>query len=186
MRVFIALPIPPEIASAAAAVLPDVPGLRPVRPELLHVTLAFLGRVPDERLGEVLAACEDAAFTQQPFGITLDRAGRFPDGGTPHVVWLGMGEGATESAALAVAVRRALTTRELPFDAKPYRPHLTLARVKDDVDRATARAIAATAEGLRVPPLRFTAEAIVPFESVLSPKGPRYTPKAAVALGRTA
>ena len=163
-----------------------MPGLRRVRPELLHVTLAFLGRVADERLAEVLTACAEAASAQQPFGITLDRAGRFPDGGAPHVVWLGMGEGATESAALAVEVRRALATRQLRFDAKPYRPHLTLARVKDDVDRPTARAIAATAESLHVPPLRFTAEAIVPFESVLSPKGPRYTPKAAVALGRTA
>jgi 2'-5' RNA ligase len=185
VRLFIALPIPPEIASAAAALLPDVPGLRPVRPELLHITLAFLGRVADERLGEVLAACADAASAQQPFGVTLDRAGRFPEGGTPHVVWLGMGEGATESATLAGAVRRALAARALPFDDKPYRPHVTLARVKDDVDRPTARAIAAAAERLRVPSLRFTALAIVPFESVLSPKGPRYAPKAAVALGRT-
>jgi len=163
-----------------------MPGLRRVRTELLHVTLAFLGRVPDERLAEVIAACAEAASAQQPFAVTFDRAGRFPEGGSPHVVWLGMGDGATESAALAAAVRRALATRALPFDAKPYRPHLTLARVKDDADRPTARAIAAAAEGLRVPPLRFMAEAIVPFESVLSPKGPRYRPKAAVAIGRTA
>lgn len=150
------------------------------------MTLAFLGRVPDERLAEVIAACAEAASARQPFGVTLDRAGRFPDGGAPHVVWLGMSEGAAESADLAVAVRRALTTRDLPFDDKPYRPHLTLARVKEDIDRPTARAIAEAAEGLRVPPLRFMAEAIVPCESVLSPKGPRYTPKAEVVLGRRA
>lgn len=185
MRLFIALPIPPDIASAAAALLPDLPGLRRVRPELLHVTLAFLGRVPDERLGEVVAACSEAASALEPFNVTLDRAGRFPEGGAPHIVWLGMGEGAAESAALAAAVRRALGSRALPFDGKPYRPHLTLARVKEDLDRPSGRAIAAAADGLRVPPLHFTAEAIVPFESVLSPKGPRYTPKAAVALGRT-
>ena len=185
MRLFIALPLPPETASAVAALLPEVPGLRRVRPELLHLTLAFVGNVSDGRLADVIAACAEAASKQDPFAVTLDRAGRFPEGGAPRVVWIGMGEGATESADLAAAVRNALTARELPFDDTPLRPHVTLARVNPDVDRPTARAIAAAAAGLRVPPLRFTAEAIVPFESVLSPKGPQYTPRAIAPLGRS-
>jgi 2'-5' RNA ligase len=164
--------------------LPDIPGLRRVRPEQLHVTLAFLGAVPEERLADVIAAASEAAATQRPFTITLDAFGRFPASGTPRIVWLGMGEGATESSNLAVAVRLALAAREIPFDDKPFRPHVTLARVKQDADRPTARAIAAAAQRLRVPPLRFAAEALIAFESVLSPKGPRYTPRAAVPLGR--
>lgn len=159
-------------------------GLRRVRPELLHVTLAFVGSVSDERLADVLAASAEAASSQAPFAVTLDRAGRFPEGGAPRVVWIGMGEGATESADLAAALRNALAAREVPFDDRPFRPHVTLARVKSDVDRATARAIAAAAAGLRVPPVRFAAEAIVVFESVLSSKGPRYTPRGVAPLGR--
>ena len=149
------------------------------------MTLAFVGQVSDERLVDVLAASAEAASTQDPFAVTLDRAGRFPEGGAPRVVWIGMGEGAMESANVATAVRNALTAREVPFDDKPFRPHVTLARVKPDVDRTSARAIAAAAASLRVPPLRFMAEAIVPFESVLSPKGPRYTPRAVVPLRTT-
>ena len=183
MRVFIALPLPPEIASAAAALLPALPGLRPVRPELLHVTLAFLGRVADERLDDILSACRQAAAPQAPFNVALDRAGRFPEGGSPRVVWLGMGEGAAECSLLATAVREALTTREVAFDAKPFRPHVTLARVKEHIDRPAARVIAAAAERLQPAQLRFLAEAIAPFESVLSPKGPRYTPLARAPLG---
>ena len=148
------------------------------------MTLAFVGSVSDERLVDVLAASAEAASAQEPFAVTLDRAGRFPEGGAPRVVWIGMGEGATESADLAAGIRRALTARVVPFDDKPFRPHLTLARVKPDVDRPTAQAIAAATEVLQVPPLRFTAEAIIPFESVLSPKGPRYTPRAIAPLGR--
>jgi RNA 2',3'-cyclic 3'-phosphodiesterase len=184
VRLFIALPLPAEIASAAAALLPDLPGLRRVRPELLHITLAFLGHTADERVADVVAACTDAAADQAPFAVTLDRAGRFPESGAPRVVWLGMGEGAAESAGLAIAIRRALTARDLSFDAKPFRPHVTLARVTDDADRTTARAIAAAVERLPVPALRFRVEAVIPFESVLSPKGPRYTPRAVVRLGR--
>ncbi len=149
------------------------------------MTLAFVGHVSNERLGDVLAASAEAAAAQGPFAITLDRAGCFPEGGAPRVVWIGMGEGAAESVNLATAVRNALTARAVPFDDKPFRPHVTLARTKPDLDRTTARAIAAAAAGLRVPPLRFTVEAIVPFESVLSPKGPRYTPRAVAALRAT-
>ena len=149
------------------------------------MTLAFVGQVSDERLVDVLAASAEAASTQDPFAVTLDRAGRFPEGGAPRVVWIGMGEGAMESANVATAVRTALTARAVPFDDKPFRPHVTLARVKPDADRTTARAIAAAAAGLRVPPLRFMAEAIVPFESVLSPNGPRYTPRAVASLRMT-
>ena len=146
------------------------------------MTLAFVGEVSDERLVDVLAASAEAALAQDPFAVTLDRAGRFPEGGAPRVVWIGMGEGAMESATVATAVRNALTARDVPFDDKPFRPHVTLARVKPDVDPTTARAIAAAAAGLYVPPLRFMAEAIVPFESVLSPKRPRYTPRAVAPL----
>ena len=186
MRLFIALPLPPEIASAAAAVLPDLPGLRRVRPELLHITLAFIGQITGDRLAAVLEACAEAASPQGPFAVTLDRAGRFPEGGAPRVAWLGMGEGATESAGLAAAIRKALAARDIPFDDKPFRPHVTLARVKDDIDRPTALAIAAVTERLRVPAIRFTAETVIAFESVLSSKGPRYTPRAVVRLGPTA
>ena len=184
MRLFLALPLPLDVATVAAALLPDLPGLRRVRPELLHITLAFLGAVEAERLAEVAAASATAAATQARFVITLDRAGRFPEGGAPRVVWLGMGAGATESANLAIAIRAALAARGLPFDDKPYRPHLTLARVKPDADRPTARGIAAAAERMRPSALQFTADAIVLFESALSPKGPRYTPRATAPLER--
>jgi 2'-5' RNA ligase len=182
VRLFIAIALPPEVAAAAAAVLPDIPGLRRVRPEQLHLTLAFLGDTPDERLADVLAATAEAGRGKSSFAITLDAAGRFPASGVPRIVWLGMGEGATESSNLAAAVRRALAARELPFDDKPFRAHVTLARVKPEVDRASARAIAAAVDRLRVPALRFGVQALIPFESALSPKGPRYTPRGAIAL----
>lgn len=183
MRLFVALPLPTDVAVEAASVLPDLPGLRRVRPEHLHITLAFLGAVPDERLDDVIAASREAAARQSPFTVTLEGVGRFPESGVPRVVWMGIVQGATESSNLAAALRRALSERGIPFDAKPFRAHVTLARLTQDADRATARAIAATTERLRMPKLRFGVDALIPFESVLSPKGPRYTPRAAVLLG---
>jgi 2'-5' RNA ligase len=149
----------------------------------MHVTLAFLGPTPDEGLADVAAAASEAAAAQPPFAVSLAGVRRFPAGGAPRIVWLGMSEGATEASNLAVAVRRALASREITFDAKPFRPHVTLGRLKESADRATARVVVAASERVRLPPLRFDVNELVVFESVLSPKGARYTSRAAVPLG---
>jgi 2'-5' RNA ligase len=146
------------------------------------MTLAFIGRVSDERLADVIAATREAASRQGPFVATLGEAGRFPPTGRPHVVWLGLTDGAAESASLAGAIRTALDSRGVPLDKKPFRPHVTLARVKQDVDGPGARDISTAVRALTFTPLRFPVTEVFPMESVLSPKGPRYTARATVPL----
>ena len=107
-------------AAEAAAVSQ---GARPVRAENLHLTLAFLGAVPAQRLGDVLAA---AARVQSPaFGFTLDHLEHWsgadvlcaiPQAAPPPL------------ALLAAQLRDALRALQLPVDARPYRPHVTLCR----------------------------------------------------------
>jgi len=146
------------------------------------VTLAFIGRTPDEQLAAVTAAAEAAAAGVTAFDIELDRPGRFPPTGRPRVVWLGMGAGAQAVVALGERVRDELGRREIAFDGKPLRAHVTLGRAKEDVSLVEARAIAAGVEAMRVPHLRFRADAVVVFESVLSPRGPRYTARSSAPL----
>jgi len=148
----------------------------------MHVTLAFIGRTPDEQLAAVTAAAEAAAAGVTAFDIELDRPGRFPPTGRPRVVWLGMGAGAQAVVALGERVRDELGRREIAFDGKPLRAHVTLGRAKEDVSLVEARAIAAGVEAMRVPHLRFRADAVVVFESVLSPRGPRYTARSSAPL----
>ena len=144
--------------------------------------MAFLGRTLDEKLPDVTAAVQAAASTVTAFDIEMDRAGRFPPSGRPRVVWLGIGAGAPTLLTLGERVRAELGRREIPFDAKPLRAHVTLGRVREDVDLVDARAIAAAVEAMRIPHLRFRTDAIVLFESVLSPRGPRYTARATAPL----
>ncbi len=182
MRLFIGVPLPQGIAAASYACLPDFPGVRRVRPELMHVTLAFLGSVDTSRLPDVYAALREGCRGRGPFDVSLESLGRFPSDGAPRIVWLGIVRGAPELIRLAEAIRAALTAREVPFDPKPFRAHLTLARVDDRVDRATVRALASTIARTRTPPLGFRADGVVCFESVVSSKGPRYTARATVSL----
>lgn len=175
VRLFLAVPIPPDVAAAAFALLPPpVAALRRVRPELMHLTLAFLGDTPDPRLAEVIAGAEAAAAGQRAFEIVLDQAGRFPVSGVPRVVWLGVGAGRGPLQALADRVVTALRERALRFAARPFQPHLTLARIPERTPLPEARAIAAAVAGLRVRPLAVPVDRIVVVESVLFARGPRY------------
>lgn len=149
----------------------------------MHVTLAFLGAVPDDRLDDAVAAARAAGTAKHPFTASVDRLGRFPEGaGPPRIVWLGIGEGAEAFGALASAVRDALTARKLPFDEKPFQPHITLARIREGADRDDARAVFTALARARFAPMRFAVNGLLLLESDLTPKGPRYTPRAAVPL----
>lgn len=183
MRLFIAVPLPTELTRAAAAILPQLPALRAVRPEQMHITLAFLGAVPDARLPDAIAATEIAAARQQGFAASVGRVGRFPENGPPRIVWLGLADGVLELAALAASVRAALGAKHLPFDAKPFRPHLTLARVRETATPDEVRAIVDAVASVRVAPLRFVVSDVLLIESRLGPQGPRYTPRADEPLG---
>jgi RNA 2',3'-cyclic 3'-phosphodiesterase len=148
----------------------------------MHITIAFLGRTPDERLPDVTAAVETAASAVKAFDVELDRPGRFPPTGRPRVVYLGVGAGAPAVLALGERILRELQRLTIPFDAKPLRAHVTLGRMREDADLADARAVAAATAAMRVPHLRFRIDGVTVFESVLSPRGARYMPRATAAL----
>jgi len=71
----------------------------------------------------------------------------------------------------------------LEFDDRPFAPHLTLARVRDEATGPEARTIAAAVDALDIPDLRTRVDRIAVVESVLSPKGPRYTARGELPLG---
>jgi len=183
VRLFLAIALPPDLAARAFEILPtSLPALRRVKAENLHVTLAFLGQTPDERLDDVTAAAREAALPVSPFRLSFDRVGRFPERGRPRVVWLGIGDGEASVAKLGAGVHAGLRSRDLPFDDRPLAPHLTLARVAEDARAAEAKTVGAALETLPVPSLGFEATGIAVVQSVLSPKGPRYTALATVPL----
>jgi RNA 2',3'-cyclic 3'-phosphodiesterase len=184
VRLFIAVHLPTELTDRAAALLPPaLPALKRVRPEQMHVTLAFLGWTADDRLEAVNEAARAAAAGHPAFDLALAGAGRFPESGRLRVVWLGIGEGADALATLARSVTAQLRDRQLRFDDRPFAPHLTLARVRDEASAAEARTVAAAVDAIAVPELRARVDRIAVVESVLSPKGPRYTDRLEVLLG---
>jgi 2'-5' RNA ligase len=185
VRLFIAIPLPLDLATRATRLLPNnLPALRLVKPENLHVTLAFLGETPKERVPDVVTATREAARMVQPFELAFDRAGRFPEGGgRARVVWLGIGEGLGSVERLGARVAGGLRERGLRFEERPLSPHLTIARVVEGASSAEARAIAKATEGLAAPTLGTLVTEIAVMRSVLSPKGATHSPQATIRLG---
>lgn len=195
LRLFVAVAMPEALREGLASLRRDWAGrfasrLGWVRPENAHLTLAFLGATP----GASLPAITGALGTVRAAAFTLGwgRAGFFPQPAgqaapvAPRVVWLGLGEGAEAVHDLAGAVRGALDGAlggKAACDAKPLRPHLTLARVKQArrEDAAQWLDFAADAAARNWPVIRVTA--FVLYASRTRPEGPEYTALARFGLG---
>lgn len=125
MRLFIAIRFSPEVRSS---LLDSIAQLKQqsisgnfTYPENLHLTLAFIGET--NRLCEVQQAMESINF--RPFSLTLSGTGNFGD-----LWWAGIRR-SSELEALVRQLRDALEKQGVPFDRKPFRAHITLARRVD-------------------------------------------------------
>jgi len=100
-------------------------GGRATRAGNLHVTLAFLGRVPQARTADIEAIGAQAAANAEPFALVLDRVGLFRAAG---VAWIGTDDVAPALRQIAGALRDALRAARLPVERRAFHPHVTLAR----------------------------------------------------------
>lgn len=135
MRLFVAAEVSPGLRAKLIELqerLREVPlNLRLVRPEGIHLTLRFIGEVDADRLDGIVAALAAPSNAGLPsFHLREAGLGIFPERGTPRVIWIDL-EGEREAAArLAGAVDAALVKCGLAPEERPFKPHLTVARVR--------------------------------------------------------
>jgi len=134
LRLFVAVDVPEDVrdrlAETVAPLRDRVPGARWSPPENWHVTVKFLGSVWPRLLDWVLASVGEAAAEHPAFMARLGGLGAFPSAKRARVVWAGLEDRHGELVSLARSVDRALE-REFPAEQRPFSPHLTLARLKE-------------------------------------------------------
>ena len=151
-----------------------------VSAEKMHLTVRFIGHVPDDRIPTVLGALSPPLVIP-PFDVTLAECGVFPTHGPPRVLWIGLGEGGPSLQVMHDEFNRRLAPLGFPPETRAFSAHLTLARIKDArrgsgaALRQALRDVPGTGERCRI------SEAVV-FESRLSPKGSTYAPQLRIPL----
>jgi len=180
IRSFVAVEIPASIRNEIAKLQEeiDLPGVRLVNPDLIHVTIKFLGDVPPfkvDRVVEALRAVNLPAFTARVAGI-----GAFP-GRSIRVVWIGA-EGDFEP--LFSAVEDALAPLGFPWEGRKFTSHATIARVGRPAPETTDILTLKLAPYRKIDLGEFTAEEFILKKSTLTPAGPIYEDVAAFPLSR--
>ena len=174
-RTFVALMIPPDWADYLGAISRDLGskmrGLSWTRPENLHITLRFLGDLDDAGVQRVRDSVVLAAGAALAPAARLGPIGAFPNLNRPRVVWAGLAEGEEAVSSVARAVNDVLGRGGFGESEKPFRPHLTLARVRESARGLEALRGAA----LPPPPPAALLDRICVMKSELHPAGARYT-----------
>ncbi len=144
MRLFTGIALAGDVPANLEKVLAELRPLAPARwspVENLHITGKFIGEWPEERLPELRRALEGVPVPP-PFAVTIARFGYYPNPHHPKVLFATIQAGAPELAALAQRIDEALTPLGAVPEARPYRPHLTLARIGNENMRAVREHIA--------------------------------------------
>lgn len=148
MRLFFAIelaePLRAALDHAIAPLRAAEPELAWVTPGKLHLTMKFLGEVPEHEATRLVAAADGVAARHQPFEMTLGGVGAFPNFRRARVVWIGVAAD-PRLELLHHDLEVACGAAGFEVEGRPFRPHITLARVRTPLtlDRAKPFARAA-------------------------------------------
>jgi len=184
MRLFIAVPLPPDARSEIGVVLRRLQALdwpvRWVREEGLHLTLKFFGEVTTDRVDAIVEMLDFATAGMHPMTFRLVGGETFPPAARqPKVIHVEV-DADPSVELLQDRIERGGERLGFPPEGRPFRPHITLGRVR---------------EGQRLPPgwqseleripegNSFLGDRVVLFESELGPSGPTYAIRREIKLG---
>lgn len=142
------------------------------RVENIHLTVKFFGNVAVDRLPKISAAATRTTEQFSKFDIDIGKTGVFPRASRAQVLWIGVGDPSGQLSTLQKSLETECATEGFPNEARAYRPHLTIARLRKPV---SARRLAEAHMKMGFPALTVPVHELIIFRSELSSKGSRYT-----------
>lgn len=175
IRCFIAIELSEKIRNALRDIeeelKPNIPGIKWVRPENIHLTLKFLGHISANAVESVKTSLKEIAENTIPFAIRLSSPGVFPAPERPRIIWVGIDKGANESKALADAINDMAAKFGIEKENRPFHPHLTLGRIDFIKDKI---ALKNAIFSIKIPPAEMAVSKITLFQSILAREGAVY------------
>ena len=185
MRCFLAIELSDAVRSRLAALQDRLRertrGVRWARAEQIHLTMKFLGDVRDGDVPAVTEAARQIAEQFEPFELTIAGTGCFPPHGAARIVWAGLANPPETLLACYRAGEEAFAELGFKPEDRPFKPHLTLGRVKPgrtayDVRSVVDAEVEFVAGG-------FLVEQMTLFQSILDHSGASYVTLATLPLG---
>lgn len=174
MRVFIAIELPEDILKVLAheqarfrAVCPEA---RWTRPDGFHLTLKFLGEIPNAKSLEVIQSLERIGSFES-LSVEVGGFGCFPSARRPRVLWVGV-NASPALVKLAADLEAAMEAIGLPRESRSFTPHLTLARFKTQKPQPNLEALLRESGKATLGSFEVTEYYL--WESRLSPEGSVY------------
>ncbi len=136
IRSFIAIELPDELKLEltrleARLTVGKQPWVKWVDPYSIHLTLKFLGGITADRIGQITRAMEEAAQGIPPFHLEVKDLGVFPNLRRVQIVWVGMGGEVDKLGQLQQRIESNLVPLGFAPESRPFTPHLTLARLRN-------------------------------------------------------
>ncbi|MBN2232462.1 MAG: RNA 2',3'-cyclic phosphodiesterase [Deltaproteobacteria bacterium] len=181
VRLFFAVDIPATVKQQLATApmvlrrsAARVGSFRWVVTENLHLTIKFIGELPDEAVAGFVRRFAELCFP--PFTAAIGGTGFFPSPDRPRVFWAGMAAGGRELAALAAEVENRCRAAGLAADSRSFSAHLTIARIRPRRHRMLqcCRDLQREADEWLPLDLTWQVDQLVLYSSILGPGGPVY------------
>lgn len=134
MRVFIALELPKEIKVKISLIQNELKKAgvqaRWIKPEMAHLTLAFLGSTTPDKIKPIEKIIKEVASQIKPINLHSLKINCFPNSRKPRVIYFELGGEVGKLHDLALKIRKGLEKENILFDNKPFAGHITLGRIK--------------------------------------------------------
>jgi len=178
IRSFLALDPPEEVLREIASIQNRLRKLiqgdiRWVRPEGIHLTLKFFGDISGGDVANIATVVGKAAEGERPFSLAIGDVGVFPDPHRPRVLWIGMNGDVERLQVFQKGIEQALLQIGFPSEERPFRPHLTLGRIR--TSKGLTGLARALEKGEESTAGRFIASGLSLIQSELTPGGAIYT-----------
>jgi 2'-5' RNA ligase len=145
-----------------------------VRPESIHLTLKFLGDIPPEQVEVIQNTLKEVVKSVIPFRLQPAGCGAFPSIKQMRIVWVGLGGNWELLRELQRRVEAATAQLGFKPEDRPFKPHLTIGRVKGRQGLRALQEILTAHSGFEAE--AFDVTELVLYKSELRPEGARYTP----------
>lgn len=185
IRTFIALDMPDDVLAVVKerqrALKKAGIVMKWVRPESIHLTLQFLGDIDKELIGAIQAGMDRSAKDFSPFSLSVKGLGAFPNLKRPRVLWMGLSGQMDRLRGLKNRISEELILLGFPPEKRPFKGHLTIGRIKGDID--TVQLLHAMSSQTDSGSPVFRVDSVCLYKSQLTPRGAVYTKLAEVSLG---